>query len=75
MSLGMTYFPAVPVGGAASYKRLHIVMVTGKCTDVFRRIFLVGGGGELRADYVGGSFHGGTSHGERDFEWRGRRIF
>ena len=34
---------------------LHIVMVTGKCTDVFRGYFWFGGRG-----YAGGSFHGGT---------------
>ena len=50
-------------------------MVTGKCTDVFRGI-LFGLGGELReGGYMGGSFHGGTSQGGRDFQWRGRRIF
>ena len=54
---------------------LHIVMVTGKCTDVFRGIFF-GWGGKLRGSYVEGSFHGGTSHGGRDFQWRGGgRIF
>ena len=44
MSLGMTYFPTILGGGAASYKQcLHIVMVNGKCTDVFRGIFRFGG--------------------------------
>ena len=50
-------------------------MVTGKCTDVFRVIFLIGGRVEGGGDYVGGFFHGGTSHGGRDFQWRGHRIF
>ena len=42
----------VPVGGATDFDLcLHIVMVTGKCTDVFRGIFWFRGrveGGELR---------------------------
>ena len=43
---------------------LHTVMVIGKCTDVFRGIFLVWG--ELTGGgYVGGSFLGGTCYGER----------
>ena len=49
MFLGMTYSPTVPGGGVASYKLkprcLHIIMVIGKCTDVFRGIFLVLGVG------------------------------
>ena len=47
MSLGRTYSSTVPVEGAASYKLfdlcLHIVMVIGKCIDVFRVNFFVGG--------------------------------
>ena len=46
---------------------LHIVMVTGKCTDLFRGIFglveRVGGGGGFR-----GYFHGDTPHGGREFQ-------
>ena len=44
---------------------LHTVMVTGKCTDVIRGIFLVwvwGGG------YMGGSFLGGVFHGGREIQ-------
>ena len=37
-------------------------MVIGKCTNVFRGIFLVGGG-----VYVGESFIGGMCHGEEKF--------
>ena len=51
MSLGTTYSPTVPVGGqqVTNFDQcLHIVMVIGKCTGVFRRIFLVGGGVEKR---------------------------
>ena len=59
MSLGTTYSPTVPVGGATSYKFdhcLHIVMVIWKCTDVFRGIFRSGGGGGLRREeYAGGT--------------------
>jgi len=45
-------------------------MVTGKCTNVFRGIFLVWGDG-----YRGGSFHAGTYHGGRDFQWRAAGFF
>ena len=45
---------------------LHIVMVTGKCTDVFGGIFCLGG--YLRGGgYLGGYFHGETCHGEENF--------
>ena len=42
--LGMTYSPTVPRGGVevTNFNQcLHIIMVIGKCTDVFRGIFLV----------------------------------
>ena len=71
MSLGMTYSPTVPGGGAASYKLrpvLHIIMVIGKCTDVFRGIFLVLGVGLRGGDYVGGSFLGEICHGGRKIQ-------
>ena len=48
MSLGMTYSPKVPGGGAATYKLdqcLHIIMVIGKCTVGFRGFFFGFGGG------------------------------
>ena len=67
MSLGMTESPTIPGGGAASYKFdqcLHIVMVIGKCTDVFRGILFCLGVG-LGGGYVGGSFLGGICHGGR----------
>ena len=46
---------------------LHIVMVIGKCTDVFRGIFssvrkVLRGG-----VYMGRSFHVGICHGRREF--------
>ena len=46
---------------------LHIVMVTGKCTDVSGFYFGLGGRVEV-GGYVGVSFHGKTSHGGRDFQ-------
>ena len=48
---------------------LHIVMVTAKCTDVFRGIFLVERR-ELRGlgYVVHGYFHGGASHGGTEFQ-------
>ena len=42
---------------------LHIVMVIGKCTDVFREILFCLGVGLRRGSYVGGSFLGGNCHG------------
>ena len=55
---------------------LHIVMMIGKCTDVFRGILWLGGGGGgvRRRRYVGETFHGGICHGGRKFPWKGRRI-
>ena len=74
MSLGTNYYPTVPVVGAASYKLIPVftlVMVIGKCTDVFTGIFLFflwGGEGEVEGGYVGGSFHEGICHGGRAFQ-------
>ena len=48
MSLGMTYSPTIPGEGlqVTNFDQcLHIIMVIGKCTDVFRGIFLVLGVG------------------------------
>ena len=48
MFLGMTYSPTIPRGGLQVInfdQCLHIVMVIGKCTDVFRGIFFWFGGG------------------------------
>ena len=69
MSLGKTYSPTAPWDGLQVQnfdQCLHIVMVIGKCTDVFRGIFF--GLGGFEGGYVGGSFHEGTSHGGRDFQ-------
>ena len=61
MSLGTTYSPVVPWEGLQVENFdlcLHIVMVAGECTDVFRGIFWFRG--ELR----GGGLCG------RIFPWR-----
>ena len=50
-------------------------MVIGKCTDVFRGLFRVEGGGLGARDYVGGSFQGVIYHEGRKFPQRGCRIF
>ena len=71
MSLGMTYSPTIPGGGAASYnfdQCLHIVMVIGKCTDVFRGILFCLEVGLREGGYVGGSFLGGICHGGRKIQ-------
>ena len=55
MSLGTTYSSTVPVGWATNFDQcLHIVMVIGKCTCVFRRIFWLGEGLK-RGGYTGGT--------------------
>ena len=41
-----------------------------KYTDGFRGI-VFGLGGRVEGGYVGGYFHGETSHGGREFQWRG----
>ena len=52
MYLGMIYSTIIPGGGlqVTNFDQcLHIVMVIGKCTDVFRGIlFCLGGGAEGR---------------------------
>ena len=53
---------------------LHIVMVIGKCTDVFRGILFCLGMGLRRGGYVGGSVLGGICHGGRKIQSKGRRI-
>ena len=54
MSLGTTYSPESPWKGlqVTNFDQcLYIVMVIGKCKDVFRGIFGVGGGVENRGLY------------------------
>ena len=46
-------------------------MVIGKCTDVFRGIFLVLGVGAEGGGYVGGSFLGEICHGGKKFNEKG----
>ena len=73
MSLGTTYSPTVPWEGlqVTNFDQcLHIVMVIGKCTDVFREDFLVGGRVEKRG-YVGGYISG--SFPSRNLSW-GRKF-
>ena len=57
MSLGITYYPAVSRGRACKLKTLTcvytVVMVTGKCTDVFRGVFF-GLGGRVEGGLRGG---------------------
>ena len=50
---------------------LHIVMVIGKCTDVFRGILFCLGMGLRGGGYVEGSFLGGICHGGRKFNDKG----
>ena len=70
MSLGMTY-PAQSLEEglqATNFDQcLHTVMVIGKCTDVFRGIFLFGVGFRGRG-YMGGSFLGEIFHGGRKIQ-------
>ena len=66
MSLGTTYSLTVQVSGLQVTKfdqYLRIVMVIGKCTDIFRGIFF--GYGGKRRGLNGESFHGGIFHGRR----------
>ena len=70
MSLGMTYSPKTPGEGlqVTNFDQcLHIEMVIGKCTDVFREIFLVWG--EVRTgSYVIGYFLRGICNEGREIQ-------
>ena len=46
-------------------------MVIWKCTDFFRGIFGLGGGGVKGRGHVGGSSLGEICHGRREIPWRG----
>ena len=59
MSLGMTYSPTVPGGGAASYKLRPVFTYN---------IFLFLGVGLRGVGYVGGSFLGEICHGGRKIQ-------
>ena len=54
---------------------LHIVLVIGKYTDVFRKNFFSGGGGAGGGDYSGESFRGGCFFGVRDISMKGAPDF
>ena len=68
MSLGMTYSPTVPGGGAASYTLRPVFTYNNGYWEVYSRfqgIFFCFGMGLRRGGYVGGYFlrkicHGGT---------------
>ena len=67
----MTYSPTVPGEGlqVTNFDQyLHIIMIIGKCIDIFRGIFLVLGIGLRGGGYVGGSFLGEICHGERNIQ-------
>ena len=71
MSLGMTYSPQSLGEGlqVTNFDQcLHTVMVTGKCTDVFRGILFCLVVGLRGGGYVGGSFLGGICHGGRKIQ-------
>ena len=71
MSLGMTYSPQSLGEGlqVTNFNQsLHIIMVIGKCTDIFRGIFLVLGVVLRGGGYVGGSFLGEICHGGRKIQ-------
>ena len=69
MSLGTTYFPTVPVGGAASYKLRPVFAYSNGYWEVYRRFqgdFLVRGGTEKRGICWGNFL-------SRNFSW-GKKI-
>ena len=71
MSLGMTYSPTVPGGGAASYKIRPVFTYNNGYWEVYRRFqgdFLVLGVGLRGGGYVGGSFLGEICHGGRKIQ-------
>ena len=78
MSLGMTYSPTVPGGGAASYKLWLVFTYSNGYWKVCRRLqgdsFGLGVG-LRKGGYVGGSFLGGICHGGRKTQWKGPQDF
>ena len=71
MSLGMTYSPTVPGGGAASYKLQPVFKYNNGYWEVYRRfrgMLLVLGIGLRGGGYVGGSFPGEICHGGRKIQ-------
>ena len=72
MSLGMTYSPTVPGGGAASYKLRPVFTYNNgywEVYSVFRGFFfLVLEVGLRGGSYVGGSFLGEICHGGTEIQ-------
>ena len=72
MSLGMTYSPKVPGGGAATYKLRPVFTYNNGYWEVYSRFqgifFLVLGVGLRGGGYVGGSFHGEMCHGGTEIQ-------
>ena len=72
MSLGMTYSPTVPGGGAASYKLRPVFTYNNGYWEVYSRFqgifFLVLGVGLRGGGYVGGSFLGEICHGGTEIQ-------
>ena len=78
MSLGMTYFPTVPGGGAAIYKVWPVFTYSNGYWEVYKRFqgdFFGLGVGLSGGGYVGGSFLGGICHEGREIQWKERGIF
>ena len=74
MSLGMTYSPTIPEGGAASYKLWPVFTYSNGYWEVYRCFhgdFLVWGVGLMGEGFVGGSFLWGICHGEEKFNEKG----
>ena len=69
MSLGTTYSPTVPVGGATSYKLLPMLTYSNGYWEVYIRFqgdFRLGEG-LRRGVYAVGTFRRGICHGGRKF--------
>ena len=79
MSLGMTYSPTVPGGGAASYKLRPVFTYNNGYWEVYSVFggffFLVLAVGLRGGSYVKGSFLGEICHGGTEIQWKGRWIF
>ena len=71
MSLGMTYYPTVPKGEAASCELWPVFTYSNGYWEVYRRFQgdFFGFEGGLRGEgYVGGSFLGGICHWGREIQ-------
>ena len=77
MSLGTTYSPTVPVGGATSYKLWPVLTYSNGYWEVYRRFqedFFGLGEGLRRGGYAGGTFLREFVMGEENFH-EGRAGF